>query len=151
MNLSLSVMFLLSLLISSSSLLLPFLLAPPSSPSPEREPQSELTLPLVPTHTPHTHLPTETPTPLVWGAQRQASERLRAHSHLTGSCRQPGVGLEKSSWTKSDLKSILLGPRTGWVQGHAGWSWSKSWPMSTCPQGVKDLVPGQAGPQEVLL
>lgn len=38
---------------------------------------------------------------------------------------------------------MALEPRTGWSR-------SKPWPMPGWPRGTKDLVPGQAGPQEAL-
>lgn len=42
-----------------------------------------------------------------------------------------------------------LGPGRCWL-GQAKPDWSKPWSVPICLQGVKDLVPGQAGPKEEL-
>lgn len=153
MNSSLPDMFLLSLL---------SLYFPPSPPScspylPQalKGPQSELTLPPVHTHVHaqthmHAHLVMEVPTTAVHRAQRQASGRLRAHSHLTGSSRQPGGGLWQSPLSMSDLKAWhwspgLAGPGKELEQGLAN-AWLASGGEGPCQRPGRapgSSVPGQ--------
>lgn len=115
----------------TSLLSLPF--APPLFPK-LRRPQSEPTWPLVHTQL-HPPLPDgDSPT-----AARQASRRLKAHGHLTGSCRQPGVGPWQKASEHEGPQSLAIEPRT---DGGGGAAWSKALANAHLASGGKRPCPG---------